>query len=202
MPDLDLTIDQPTIRPGVPRRRSKLGRFHWWANQASVQFTGSNTPPHIGSSQSFLDYDPYNQDSIQLGRAFSISEQSSTRNPFQFRLRLEIRHHDSSDEASGLLRQRAASLNDDFRELATRWKKATSFHSSLARKFMHDDYQSILAMGEPVIPLLLSELKMAPDHWFWALKHIAREDPAKDASSVRDAVDAWLAWGRTKHYID
>ena len=203
MPNMDLTIAQPTMPSGPARRKPKLGRFHWPTNQPSVQFTGSNFPSHVGSSQGFLDSDPYSPESIQIGRAFSIGEQSASIGDPSFQsIVLKIRPHGPSYAISVEPRRSIGAVDVEFRELAARWRKATSFHSSLARKFMHDDYQSILAMGEPVIPLLLSELKVAPDHWFWALKHIAREDPAKDVDNVQDAAEAWLAWGRTKHYID
>jgi hypothetical protein len=89
----------------------------------------------------------------------------------------------------------------DFNMRAERWRRDTSFQSSLAAKFMHDDYQTIMAMGKQVVPLILGRLQKAPEAWFWALKHLAEEDVAKDTDNPADAAKSWLRWGRRKGYI-
>ena len=89
----------------------------------------------------------------------------------------------------------------DFNRLADKWRRDTSFQSSLIAKFMHDDYQTIMAMGEPVIPLILARLKRTPEHWFWALKHLAKGyDAAADCDNPVAATKAWLTWGEEKGY--
>jgi hypothetical protein len=94
-------------------------------------------------------------------------------------------------------------LEDEFKERADRWRRDTSFQSSLAAKFLHEDYQVIMAMGPHVIPLILNRLKTEHEQWFWALKHLAKgEDAAKGTDNPTDAVKAWLKWGRKKGYID
>jgi hypothetical protein len=89
----------------------------------------------------------------------------------------------------------------EFTERAERWRRDTSFQSSLIAKYMHEDYQSIMATGEPVIPLILARLKRAPENWFWALKHLANGfDAARNTDNPRDAAKAWLKWGQEKGY--
>ena len=61
-----------------------------------------------------------------------------------------------------------ASLESEFKQRADRWKRDTCFQSSLGAKFMHKDYQTIMAMGPAVIPLILARLKATREHWFWA----------------------------------
>ena len=58
-------------------------------------------------------------------------------------------------------------------------------------------YQSLIGMGEPVVPLLLEELRRKPDHWFWALESITGEDPVPAAAkgNVQKMADAWVKWG-------
>jgi hypothetical protein len=90
----------------------------------------------------------------------------------------------------------------DFNERAERWIRDTSFQSSLVAQFMNEDYQTIMAMGERVIPLILRRLQKAPESWFWALKHLAGEDVAKNTDNPADASKSWLNWGRKKGYID
>jgi hypothetical protein len=90
----------------------------------------------------------------------------------------------------------------EFNKRADRWRKDTSFQSSLAAKFMHEDYQTIMAMGPPVIPLILNRLRTAHEHWFWALRHLARKDVAAGADNPTTAAKAWITWGKEKGYID
>ena len=91
----------------------------------------------------------------------------------------------------------------EFNERADRWRRDTSFQSSLAAKFLHEDYQIIMAMGPRVVPLILNRLKTEHEEWFWALKHLAGGiDAAKTCDNPVDAVKAWLNWGRKKGYID
>ncbi len=90
---------------------------------------------------------------------------------------------------------------EEFENRANRWRLDTSFHSSLVAKFMHDDYQTIMAMGEPVIPLILSRLKRAPEPWFWALKHLAKGfDAGVGIERPSEAAKAWMDWGKSKGY--
>jgi hypothetical protein len=98
--------------------------------------------------------------------------------------------------------QTLSELKDEFNVRADRWRRETSFQSSLVAKFMHEDYQTIMAMGTPVIPLILKRLKTAHEHWFWALKHLARKDIAGDADNPTDAAKAWLKWGKENGYIE
>lgn len=51
----------------------------------------------------------------------------------------------------------------EFNERAERWRRDTSFQSSLVAQFMHEDYQSIMAKGIEVIPLILGRLQKAPE---------------------------------------
>ena len=56
-------------------------------------------------------------------------------------------------------------------------------------------------MGREALPLILQELKERPDHWLVALNAITGEDPAPAEGTFNDAVDAWLAWGAEKGYL-
>jgi len=66
----------------------------------------------------------------------------------------------------------------------------------------HPAYQQIIALGPPVIPLILRELRERPDHWFWALNAITGEDPVGPEDDFDQAVEAWLRWGRERGYLD
>ncbi len=89
-----------------------------------------------------------------------------------------------------------------FNTLAQQWRTETRFISSTDQMVLHPAYQQIIGLGEAVIPLLLRELEQKPDHWFWALKSVSREDPVPPESRgrIQEMIAAWLNWGRSKGY--
>ena len=64
----------------------------------------------------------------------------------------------------------------------------------------HPAYQAIIALGPPVVPLLLHDLEREPFHWFEALQAITGEDPVpREHWGMIAAMRAdWLAWGRER----
>lgn len=95
------------------------------------------------------------------------------------------------------------SLETQFRALVKQWKRDTETVSSIARMIRHPAYQKIVGMGEPVLPLLLAELKKEPDFWFAALQQITGADPAPKSSAgkIKEMAKAWLDWGRDKGFL-
>ncbi len=89
-----------------------------------------------------------------------------------------------------------------FAGLVNQWKEGRGVTSSLTAMIVHPAYQQIIGMGEKVVPLLLTELKSEPDHWFWALKAITGQDPVPEESRGRlaEMAKAWLEWGRSQGY--
>ena len=102
----------------------------------------------------------------------------------------------------GLYLYRPEELSALFNELAIQWRRETGHMSSTTRKYMHPAYQTIIGMGKQVLPLVLTELRSRPSHWFWALRFIAHENPAADCKSVEAATEAWINWGIGKGYVD
>ncbi len=89
-----------------------------------------------------------------------------------------------------------------FNSLADQWRHergATSWASQMA---MQPSYQSIIGMGPTAIPFILRELDKQPDHWFWALRSITRENPVKphQRGKIREMAQAWLDWARNRGY--
>jgi hypothetical protein len=83
-----------------------------------------------------------------------------------------------------------------FQELVRQWKEATLFVSSITDMAMQPAYQQIIGMGKDALPLLVEELRLEPDHWFWALQAITGVNPvpAQDRGDVAKMTQAWLAW--------
>lgn len=91
-----------------------------------------------------------------------------------------------------------------FNELKSRWEDETAILSSDTEIVMHPDYQEIIGMGKAAIPLILSEMKKNPSHWFWALKSITGVDTIlpDQRGRVKEMTEVWLDWGRRQGYIN
>src|SRR4051812_34011426 len=90
-----------------------------------------------------------------------------------------------------------------FQGLLTLWKAATRYRSNTHALRNHPVYQELVALGEPVVPLILAELARETNvSWFTVLAAITGEDPVPPALAGRvDAMaQAWLDWGRQRGY--
>lgn len=90
-----------------------------------------------------------------------------------------------------------------FHRLAAQWKQQSGYLSDSRKMAMLRPYQEIIGMGLPVVPLILDELRIEPNHWYWALEAITGENPVPvgvdgDMGRIRDA---WLEWGRGQGLI-
>ena len=94
-------------------------------------------------------------------------------------------------------------LRRRFEEYADDWKTRTAHLSVLSQRVMHPSYQRIIGLGQDALPLLLERLSTHPDHWFWALRSIAGEDPVnrEDVGKFAAMRDAWIRWGRSRGLI-
>jgi len=99
--------------------------------------------------------------------------------------------------------QAAADLEKRFHELAKKWQNETRHLSVAARMAEHPAYQQIVALGKPVVSILLAELRRKPRHWFLALHAITGADPVPEESAgdVSEMARAWIEWGKTEGYI-
>jgi len=94
-----------------------------------------------------------------------------------------------------------------FEELATQWRNETGVFSSITKKIQHAAYQEIIRMGaempDAVLSMILAALQDNHDHWFTALRAIAKDPPASIGTQVsaKLAREAWLKWGREKRLI-
>jgi hypothetical protein len=90
----------------------------------------------------------------------------------------------------------APSIEEHFRDLVRQWKEATRFVSSIHQMVSHPAYLGIIGMGRDALPLLVDELRRAPDHWFVALQAITGANPIPPSvrGNVEEMTQAWLAW--------
>jgi hypothetical protein len=93
-------------------------------------------------------------------------------------------------------------LEVEFNELASQWYRETRKVSSAEQMVLNPSYQKIIGMGKDALPFIFKELQKTRGHWIWALAMILRDDKAKPGMKFREAVDAWLEWGKTNGYIN
>ena len=92
-----------------------------------------------------------------------------------------------------------------FRDLATEWAELTAYRSNMGALRDHPVYRELVALGEPAVPLILSELEREPSvSWFGLLTSITGENPVSPelAGRVAAMAGAWLEWGRRQGYSE
>jgi hypothetical protein len=92
-----------------------------------------------------------------------------------------------------------------FRTLATQWAELTAYRSNMGALRQDPVYHELIALGEPAVPLILSELEGQPSvSWFAALAEITGENPVPPELSghVAAMAGAWLEWGRRQGYLE
>jgi hypothetical protein len=83
-----------------------------------------------------------------------------------------------------------------FEELSNEWRRETATTPSVMKMVMSRHYQRIIGMGMAAVPFILRELKTQgndPEHWFWALEMITRQDPIPE-SAYGNTVEMARSW--------
>ncbi len=89
-----------------------------------------------------------------------------------------------------------------FEKLAMQWYSDTMRQSSFMSKILHPAYQKIIGLGEKAIPFILREPQDSASEWFWALEHIARENPVgAEIERPSEMARIWIAWGKKNRYL-
>lgn len=96
----------------------------------------------------------------------------------------------------------AETLEKKFYRLADSWQNAVAHLSSSSKRDNHPAYREIIALGPPVVPLLLRDLERTNRHWFVALSAITKANPIApdDAGNICNMVQAWVDWGKQQGY--
>ena len=89
-----------------------------------------------------------------------------------------------------------------FRNLAKRWREETINLSFSHQRTEHEAYKKIIALGWPVVPFILDDLRQRPSLWFDALTAITGDDPILGHPEIHGDVKAmsqcWIDWGEQK----
>lgn len=85
-----------------------------------------------------------------------------------------------------------------FRLAADAWREDTVFASTTGEKVTNVHFQSIVEMGEAVLPLIFERLQQEPSFLFLAAREITGQDPTTDVEpgDVMAEINAWMEWAR------
>ena len=73
------------------------------------------------------------------------------------------------------------------------WMEQTQFLSSVSDIIRHQDFQSIIAMGQRAIPYIIEEIKIKPSTLVWALNIIfQRKITDNPKATIDDACRLWV----------
>ena len=91
---------------------------------------------------------------------------------------------------------------EKFAGLVKEWQSTRNPVDSGIDMFTNAAYQKIIGMGHEVVPLILKELEVNVDYWFWALKAITGKDPVLPAhrGRLRLMSKDWLGWAKKQGY--
>lgn len=92
---------------------------------------------------------------------------------------------------------------EEFSRLADEWHRDTDMNSLIVDSLAHPAYHRIIALGQPVIPLILKDLDGKGGYWYRALESILGYSPvrAERGDNLRRLKDKWLAWGHRQGYV-
>ena len=93
-------------------------------------------------------------------------------------------------------------LAAQFQQLVDEWKAGTAGLSSPRSIAGHPAYSQIIALGEPILPLIFRDLRDNGGWWYPALRTLTGVNPVPESArghpELNDA--AWLRWGRKNGY--
>lgn len=96
----------------------------------------------------------------------------------------------------------AVDVEAEFRRLAEWWDRDTRYLSNLNKAYEHPAYRQILALGPPVIPIILRDLESCPNWLIGALWDLtgANPVPQEHRGRLHEMAADWLDWGRKNGY--
>lgn len=83
-----------------------------------------------------------------------------------------------------------------FNSLVARWRFETMFTSSTGDIVRNKNFQDLVALGEPIIPLIIEEISVKPDALMLALQLITGANPVADRNrgNMPEMASDWVDW--------
>ena len=84
-----------------------------------------------------------------------------------------------------------------FDELYRKWYESTMFFSNPKMIIEDVNFQSILSLGEQVVPLILNKIEVEPSQLVWALNIITEKKISNNPIiSITDSCKRWVKYGK------
>ena len=175
------------------------------------EWTQDELATHAGMQQariSLLENVNYSSWSIntlrKLAKAFDLTLRVTFEN-FSTRIRdIEGFSREALQRTSREDDQHQVSPDEQFAQLAEKWKAETGMMSNISHRIMHQAYQQIIRMGAKAIPFMLKDFQNGDfEDWFDALSKITRADPVSPSAlgDVESMAKAWIQWGQQNSYL-
>jgi hypothetical protein len=170
--------------------RSAFGWGHDYLDRVNDPRTEVTVAKPMSSVVTYLTYryDPYALHDVGVWEIEHRYPRFTAVEPFVFRF--------GEKRVSGFdeLQLNPAELRQTFEENRQSWLINSLNISSVTQMVLLPEYQRIIGLGWPVVPLIIEELRHDVDQWFWALTAIVGEDKAAGAQNFQEAADRWIAW--------
>ena len=90
-----------------------------------------------------------------------------------------------------------------FETLKNKWEENTQYHSSMSEIVEDGNYKKIIQLGNDVVPMILNEMRVSPNHWFYALYEITKATPIipEHYGDITKMTSDWINWGKKNNYI-
>jgi hypothetical protein len=107
-----------------------------------------------------------------------------------------------STRASGFYYPSYSDYVDIFYSSLQKWKSETYFMSSIDDIMNHPSIAVIVRIGNPMISLILHEIRREPSVLCFALDDILKKTPysSQDVGNIKKICEAWIAWGERAGY--
>lgn len=105
-------------------------------------------------------------------------------------------------DAVGLSVVSTETPRERFQRLKGEWLRSIGPTDKLSDMYMLPAYQRILRLDRAAIPLLIQELRTAPNWWFWALEMITEQNPVSQEhlGNLRLMTKDWLDWADARGF--
>lgn len=132
-----------------------------------------------------------------MSTAIAVQPNTSVERDEDFAAGLEVMPALESVDNVSPTGERAA-IRDSFHELADELEDAAAGLSSTRRAARYPAFVEILALGDSVIPEVIERLKTSGNRplWLRVLGTLTPFPPGAGESTIDDAADAWIRWGR------
>ncbi len=106
----------------------------------------------------------------------------------------------SSEIDDSILPLKGPALEATFAKLVKEWKEQRQSTTTARRMAEHPAYRKIIALGMPVVPLIIKEMAREHDHWFMALQAITKASPVpvESRGKIDEMTAAWIHWWQSE----